>query len=40
MAMDKDIAKRLFQEAGIPTAKVAHAPATVQELKRASAGRS
>jgi len=33
MAMDKDIAKRLFQEAGIPTAKWLMAPATVQEVE-------
>jgi D-alanine-D-alanine ligase len=33
MAMDKDIAKRLFQEAGIPTAKWLMAPATVQDVE-------
>jgi len=33
MAMDKDIAKRLFQEAGIPTAKWLMAPATVPEVE-------
>lgn len=33
MAMDKDIAKRLFQGAGIPTAKWLMAPATVQEVE-------
>lgn len=33
MAMDKDIAKRLFREAGIPTAKWLMAPATVQEVE-------
>ena len=33
MAMDKDIAKRLFQEAGIPTARWLMAPATVQEVE-------
>ena len=33
MAMDKDIAKRLFQEAGIPTAKWVMAPATAQEVE-------
>ena len=31
--MDKDIAKRLFQEAGIPTAKWLMAPATVPEVE-------
>jgi len=31
--MDKDIAKRLFQEAGIPTAKWLMAPATAQEVE-------
>jgi D-alanine-D-alanine ligase len=33
MAMDKDIAKRLFHEAGIPTAAWLMAPATVQEVE-------
>jgi len=33
MAMDKDIAKRIFQEAGIPTAKWLMAPATVPEVE-------
>ena len=33
MAMDKDIAKRLFRDAGIPTAKWLMAPATVQEVE-------
>ena len=33
MAMDKDIAKRLFQEAGVPTAKWLMAPATVPEVE-------
>jgi D-alanine-D-alanine ligase len=34
MAMDKDIAKRLFQEAGVPTARWLMAPATAQEVER------
>ena len=33
MAMDKDIAKRLFRDAGIPTAKWLMAPATVQDVE-------
>jgi D-alanine-D-alanine ligase len=33
MAMDKDIAKRLFRDAGIPTARFLMAPATVHEVE-------
>ncbi len=33
MAMDKDIAKRLFRDAGIPTARFLMAPATVQDVE-------
>ena len=33
MAMDKDIAKRLFRDAGIPTARFLMAPTTVQEVE-------
>jgi len=33
MAMDKDIAKRLFRDAGIPTARFLMAPTTVQDVE-------
>jgi D-alanine-D-alanine ligase len=33
MAMDKDISKRLFRDAGIPTARWLMAPATVHEVE-------